>query len=292
VPEPPIFRMLSERRRFIVAPEYGLGRVHGGNHMKKFLVAGIAAVAFYSAPALAADMPVKAPVYKAAAEPMFNWSGFYVGGHAGYGWEDVKWENIGTSGFFSPIGSTFDNSPKGALGGVQVGFNWQNGVWVFGVEGSFSWGDLNKTSTSPSLSSPTTDNFSSKISNIYTVTGRVGFNNGPWLPYVKAGFAGADVKTAFMSTRFLGVVAEASRQHTGWTVGAGLEYLLSPNWSVGLEYNFIDLSTKTHDMPDIVAGVPSGVIQNYAIDPRIQTIMLKINYKFGDWGKAPVVAKY
>src|ERR1700730_4212330 len=98
--------------------------------MKRLLLSGIALAALaIAAPASAADMPTRGPVYKAAPAPLFNWTGFYVGGNAGYSWPDDA--NL---------------NPKGWSGGGQVGYNWQYAPnWVFGLEADMSGSDISKT---------------------------------------------------------------------------------------------------------------------------------------------------
>src|SRR5262245_61403864 len=107
--------------------------------MKRLLLSGIALAAVaIAAPVSAADYPARGPVYKAAPMPLFNWTGFYVGGHAGYGWSDS--ENL---------------DPKGWFGGGQVGYNWQYAPnWVFGLEGDISGSDISaKNGVAPLVSS-------------------------------------------------------------------------------------------------------------------------------------------
>ena len=95
--------------------------------MNKLLVAAVS-LSTLAMPALAADMPVKTPVYKAPIAPASDWSGFYIGGHAGYMWgRSSVWED----------GELLerDAPTNGFVGGALAGVNWQSGAWVLGLEG-------------------------------------------------------------------------------------------------------------------------------------------------------------
>src|ERR1700730_7767890 len=116
--------------------------------MKKFLVAGIAAAAFCGAPAFAADMPTKAPAYAPVA--VYNWTGFYVGGHIGGAWSNTTVADVSTPlAVFAFPATRIGVSGSGFLGGVQLGYNWQTGPWVFGVQGDFAWSGLNANGADP-----------------------------------------------------------------------------------------------------------------------------------------------
>jgi opacity protein-like surface antigen len=118
-----------------------------GVHMKKFVLAsGMLAALALGAPAMAADLPVKAPVYKAPviAPVVYDWTGFYIGGNIGYSWADWDSTNVGTVFTFPGSPTAFSNgaSPNvnGVFGGVQGGYNWQfNPHWLVGIEGDFEW---------------------------------------------------------------------------------------------------------------------------------------------------------
>ena len=123
--------------------------------------------------AMAADLPVRVapptvpPV--AYVSPVYNWSGFYVGGHLGYGWSktDVHDHLTGLSG---------SADPSGFLGGGQIGFNWQTGAFVFGIEGDGSWTNADGSRTFSNGAVVTMEH------NWYaTLTGRVGYAVDNWL---------------------------------------------------------------------------------------------------------------
>jgi outer membrane immunogenic protein len=151
--------------------------------MKKLLVAGIAAAVFCSAPALAAEMPVKAPVYNVPA-PLFSWAGFYVGGTAGYAW--------GSYTEFAVAGGDGPNVDiKGFVGGATWGTNWQVNNWVFGFESDFSNGPRG----SDPVGTPR-PNFSCNtgrcvvdVNYFSTSRVRLGVTSNRWLLYATGGLA-------------------------------------------------------------------------------------------------------
>ena len=172
--------------------------------MKKFAVLGavVAALAF-AAPANAADVPVRGPIYKAAPAPVFNWTGFYIGAHVGYGWGD------------SGVGDV-----DGFLGGLQLGYNWQfNRNWVFGIEVDISGTDIN------SVVGP------SHIDYLGTARARLGYAWDRTMLYGTGGLAYAR-----------GATAGVHDSDTGYALGAGLEWAFAPNWSAKVEYMYYDVN--------------------------------------------------
>lgn len=231
--------------------------------MRRFTLALAAAVVAVGVTgASAADLGQR-PVYKAQPAPLpviYNWSGFYIGGHLGYGWGRDKITDMVT-------GVTGSSDANAFLGGAQAGYNWQVGQWVFGIEGDWSWTDAKGDVAIPGAIVNTKTNWYS------TATGRLGYAVDNWLWYVKGGGAWADTDTA------IGGVS-VGKTRSGWTIGGGVEYGLTPNWSAKLEYNYLDFGKD-----DI--GAPIGVRS----DMQAHLLKAGLNYRF-DWGKAPVVAKY
>jgi outer membrane immunogenic protein len=213
-----------------------------------------------AAPANAADMPI--PVK--AAPPAFvhafyNWTGFYIGGHVGYGWADIG----AAGGFGNGI------SPKGMTYGLQAGFNYQVGSWVFGIEGEYSWADINHSQGVLGIASA-----DAKIDQTYNVAGRIGYAFDRTLLYGKAGVAWTQEEYFFT---LLGGTATGSVNRTGWLVGAGIEYAFWNNWTVKLEYNYMDMGDKT-----VTLATTGGLVALPAnIDLNVQTVKLGINYRFG-----------
>ena len=242
--------------------------------MKKLAIA-VTTVAALTGSALAADMPVKASVYK-AVDPGYGWTGFYIGLHGGYGWADKSWSEDGVSD-----GS---HTAKGFLGGGQIGYNWQTGPWVFGIEGDVSWADL-----SASHIEPPPGDFSilkTKVESLGTVAGRIGYAWNNKLLYVKGGWAWVHDKFTDNSSTTGELFGAASDTRSGWMAGVGWEYGFTPNWSAKIEYNFMDFGSKRL----FFGGGTDSTI--YDIDQQIHVVKLGINYRFGDVGKGPVYAKY
>jgi outer membrane immunogenic protein len=181
--------------------------------MKKFLLCGAALVALVAAaPASAADIPVRGPLYKAAPPPppVFNWTGFYIGAHVGYGWT-YHWPGLPAE-------------PDGIFGGLQVGYNWQiSRNWVVGIEADIAATDI----------SANVGGFDSSLDYIGTVRGRVGYAWDRTLLYVTGGYAYGDNN-----------INGSSNTHDGWVIGAGVEWAFAPNWSAKLEYLHIELDSK------------------------------------------------
>jgi outer membrane immunogenic protein len=176
--------------------------------------------------ALAADLrrrpppeyPVKAPVVRA-----FDWSGFYVGVNGGYGWGTSRYD-------FPGVSNRFD--VNGGMAGGTVGYNYQFGQTVFGIEGDFDWQNVKGSAACVAGLCQT------KADWLATVRGRLGYAVDRFMPYVTAGAAFADVKATVPA-------AAQSDTRTGWTVGGGAEYAFAPNWTVKAEYLYVDLGKFT-----------------------------------------------
>src|SRR5262249_23336993 len=148
--------------------------------------------------AAAADIPyVTSP---APVDVLPSWAGFYLGGQVGYGGDSVRWRNLGASAFFSPLNSVTRDRGSGVIGGGQLGYNFQYNRLVFGIDGSASAADFDRSFASPYF--PATDVWSSRLTWLTTVTGRVGYGFDNWLPYVKGGFAAGNVETSIQSNAF------------------------------------------------------------------------------------------
>ncbi|MFH1345309.1 MAG: outer membrane protein [Pseudomonadota bacterium] len=238
--------------------------------MKKFLL-GAAILIALAAPAVAADMPprpyTKAPAYTAPAV-VYNWTGFYIGGHVG--------------GAFAGNDS-LQSSDARFMGGVQGGFDYQfHPNWVLGAEVQYSWlgGGTNNGVLFPAGTLVTGSN----NDQLGSVTGRIGYTWGPALLYAKGGYAWRDANNIGVSIAGVAQLFTASgNKKDGYTVGAGLEYMFAPNWSAKAEYQYYDFGKTT-----ITAGPADVVGAGFRNDDH--TVKVGLNYRFG-WG-GPVVAKY
>ncbi len=220
--------------------------------MKKCTIAAIAfALGIQSAgQAVAADMAVKAPpIYPAPVEASYDWSGIYVGGNAGGGWGNNCWTFVDTIPAGSVSAGKFDGcyGTSGGIAGGQIGASLQRGTWVFGVEFSGDWANLTGSRNSPITA--TNDLISTKVTSTELLTGRIGYAWNNLQIYAEGGGAWVNEDYA----RALGVAAfgfpagttfsTTSETRGGWAIGGGLEYGFAPNWSVGLEYDYLGLGT-------------------------------------------------
>jgi outer membrane immunogenic protein len=237
--------------------------------MKKFLLGTVALVALgATVPALAADLPArtytKAP--PAYAAPIYNWTGFYIGGHLG--------------GAFAG-----DNSLTGSngrfLGGVQGGADYQFAPsWVIGVEAQYSWLASNNSGRLFPLGTLVTSN----NDQLGSVTGRLGYTWGPALLYAKGGFAWKDGNNLGVSRGGVPVAFTTDGNHRdGYTVGAGLEYMFAPSWSAKVEYQYYNFGSTT-----FTSG-PADIVGVRFHDDE-HTVKAGVNYRF-NWG-GPVAARY
>jgi outer membrane immunogenic protein len=240
--------------------------------MKKYLLAFAALAILGAAPAHGADLGArpyynKAPAY---AAPLYNWTGFYIGGHLGGAFS-------GSNDFNGLVLS--DYSAR-LLGGVQAGADWQFAPnWVVGVEGQYSW--LGNNGLNAAF--PGGFVYHNDQRGLGSITGRVGYTWGPGLVYVKGGYAYSDNRDTLT---FAGVpVAFAlDRSHTnGYTVGAGVEYMFAPNWSAKAEYMYYDFGSSRFVAPVVLA--PFGSFHH-----DDHTLKVGVNYRFNIGG--PVVARY
>jgi outer membrane immunogenic protein len=241
--------------------------------MKKLLLGTVALVGLAAAnPAFAADLPYRAPAYKAPimAPVAFSWTGCYVGAHVGGGWGNKRWDD--------PLlgGVEFSNHDvNGWLAGGQIGCNYQTGQFVFGVEGDASWANIRGSGPDTLSFGTLTDN--SKVDFLGTLTGRAGIAWDRALFYVKGGGAWAHDKFWAVRNVTGSTFYSADDTRWGWTVGAGVEYAFAPSWTAKIEYDYLDFGKQsaTFSGPTF-AGPPF----NFDIDQRIHVVKAGINYKF------------
>jgi outer membrane immunogenic protein len=216
--------------------------------------------------AQAADLPQRAPVpYRAPAVvapvPVYNWTGFYIGANGGYGWAGAS----ASSG-----GVTVDGGDlKGPFAGGQVGFNYQTGVFVFGVEVDGQWANIKESYGAFGFT------FTDTINYFFTARGRLGVAAQNFLFYGTGGYAHGGVKSEVTNG---GATLSVSGDRGGWTAGGGVEAGFG-NASVKLEYLYM----QTFDKDETIFGTP--VTWNV----HVHTVKLGLNYRFGG---GPVVARY
>lgn len=194
---------------------------------------------------LALALPAKAADF-VEAPSVYDWTGFYIGPHVGYGWSTKDWSFTDTDGQDS-VTDDFSYDMKGWLVGGQAGADYQMGWLVIGVEGDFSWtwidGDGNREDE---------QNIDSSIDWIAMLTPRVGVALDRVLIYGKGGVAWVREEHEFTETHKYSSESQSDRgTESGWTLGAGVEYAVDDNWSVKAEYNYINLGKSNADFTDI-----------------------------------------
>ena len=240
---------------------------------KNLLLAAVSLIALSAAaPAVAADLAAR-PYTKAPAmiASIYDWSGFYIGINGGGGSSHATWDLTG-------VGREGSHDATGGTVGGQVGYRWQSGQWVFGVEGQGNWADFSGSNTS-ALTGLTNR---TKIDSFGLITGQVGYAWNNVLVYVKGGAAVVGNK---FDVRTAGGAFVASSDDTRWggTVGVGLEYGFAPNWSVGVEYNHIFLGGNDQNLTN-----GGAFVQTDHIKQDVDMGLVRLNYKFG----GPIIAKY
>jgi len=221
--------------------------------MKRVFLSCVGLLALAGA-ATAADMsqpppplyPVKAPIYV----PAYSWTGFYVGLNGGGGLGSSAWNSTGS----------FDVS-GGVIGGT-VGYNYQVGQAVFGVEGDVDWSDINGSTTNLCALGCNTNN-----TWLATARGRLGYAADRFMPYITGGAAFGDIRAT--TPGFAG----ASTTNVGWTVGAGLEFAVAPRWSVKAEYLYVDLGSLNCGL-----GCGAAALDNVSFHTNL--VRAGVNFRF------------
>lgn len=223
--------------------------------MKRVLLslATIAALGSFAQAASAADLPRRAPDYptKAPIYRAFDWTGFYGGINGGWAWGDST---------FDIAGARTNTKPDGGLLGGTIGYNYQWGPNVFGVESDLDW--ANVRGSAPCV----TGVCETKNSWLGTTRLRLGYAVDRFMPYVTGGAAYGNIKA-----NVPGVGSDSSTK-LGWTVGGGAEYAFTPNWSIKAEYLYVDLGKI--DCAVCGGGLPTSVKFNENI------VRGGVNYKF------------
>jgi outer membrane immunogenic protein len=206
-----------------------------------------------------------------------DWSGFYVGAHLGGAWAGVDWADVSLTS--EPV----SNDSNGFIGGGHIGFQHQFNNIVVGLEASISGADLSDTVTSSFVPTVT---YRTEIDTMVTVTGRLGVTFNHFLPYVKVGYAAADVTTSGNASAIPDSFSISDWEH-GWIIGGGLETKLGENLVAGVEYDYIDLGENNRN--GVTAQGFSFTLTD--VDTQIQTVMARISYKFGRDRHEPVALK-
>jgi outer membrane immunogenic protein len=269
--------------------------------MLTFRLAVVAVAAMVlAAPSRAADLSPAAPAYKALPVAPYDWTGFYLGAHGGWGRLDsadgIVAADAPSAAILASLGvpSSLPLGTSGAVAGGQIGYNRQFGrSWLAGIETDLSWTDLAGTATAASPVQPNriyTAN--AKLDWFGTLRGRIGMLPAErLLLYATGGLAYGHAQLSTNLTTFNGAAiicvvppggannCEAGSTSTlmlGWTIGGGAEWVFARGWSVKAEYLYYDLGTLSHSMTD--ANFPS--VFNASADVKGSIVRAGINFKF------------
>lgn len=230
----------------------------------------------------------------AGPPPIYTWTGFYVGGHVGAGWDQTTFSDpgavippFGQVQSIAPLGSSIDINASGFLGGVQGGYNYQfNNHFVVGVEGSFTGLNLNGFRTDPFFDGKNGlgIRMSTRTDTIGAFSGRVGYAWNNFMFYGGGGLAWTHNAYNFQNLSVLGNTvcptgcdASGSIDRTGWLLKAGMEYALSQRWSTSLEYDHLQFDTK--DVKFVSFNVP-GADALFGAKQNIDILKVSVNYRF------------
>jgi outer membrane immunogenic protein len=270
--------------------------------MKRTLIAGVAFASLFAVTnASAADLPAysKAP----AVAAVYDWTGYYLGTNVGYSLGTASTNGTRTSTVApTSLPLTDSSTIKGIIGGGQLGYNWQRGSWVYGLEGDIQFSNENATGNvctavgCPAGSFMFTRDY--KLDWFGTARGRIGYLPAERiLLYATGGLAYG----SFSGSSLFGVqganavdFGSWSKVQAGWTVGVGAEAALGNNWSFKVEYLYMDLGNVGGSSATVVvpAGAAPGSTTSYVFNTKFTDNIVRVglNYKFG--GPAAVVAKY
>jgi outer membrane immunogenic protein len=236
------------------------------------MAAGAAALAFAGA-AQAADLS-----YGTSSPDLYspvsavNWTGPHLGINLGAGSGNVSGSYSGTLFSFSVTGQpVVEFGTSGILGGAQIGYDLQNGNWVFGIEGDIDASGISGSGQQFSGGGTTVD-ASSKLNWLGTFRGRLGYAFDQWLLYATGGIAFGNNTVTVVATGTNTGTAKDSQTHVGWTLGLGGEYRLNQQWSIGGEYRYVDLGSRTYT-DDV--NIPGGSARVRLTD---NVFLAKINY--------------
>ena len=234
----------------------------------------------------AADLaaPVVAPVY--IPSPSFSWSGAYLGATAGYANGYHSFDDL--AGAFLGYPGLSNDQSKGFAGGGTLGFNWQTGSLVYGLETDLSWLSNKTTYVDPNGAiNPFYPSKTNRLDDLGTVRGRFGLAVDRTLLYLTAGLAYGDVantvvynslKLPTSNTPYFNV--DSTR--IGWVVGSGLEYAMAPNWTVKGEAIYAQLDSTTAiwvSPPPGSATFPANAVYNVRFNTSVAVVRVGLNYK-------------
>lgn len=216
-----------------------------------------------------------------------RWSGFYIGGMLGNGWASIDRTWTATDHWVAG-GTTFGQQSKGFLGGGQIGYNAQLDRFVFGAEASMLSTNFQKTVVAPADSTVGSDPVSADyaLKQLYMFSAKVGYAFGDVLPYFKGGWAVGKVSTYTRDSQVSGALlhdAYTEKWQKGPIVGAGVDYMVSPNLVVGLEYDYFKLGSANHYVArvnDYGSPPANPVYASSDVNAKFHMIVGRVMFKF------------
>lgn len=268
--------------------------------MKRLALGTLAALTLVvMSSAHAADMPTKAPVLRAPAyDP---WTGFYVGANVGYSWGDADRTNetLTSAAGVALFANTGGFDMTGVIGGGQIGYNWRSTNWVFGLEADIQYSGQKGTENficPTGICSPTTGallvipgaavngTLDQKLRWFGTLRPRAGILVTPsTLIYGTGGLAYGAVRSNLTLATVVTPANVLSNTTTkaGWTLGAGVETVLTQNWTVKLEYLYVDLGTVSGSFTTTFPALGGGFLgASYRSRITDNIIRIGANYRF------------
>jgi outer membrane immunogenic protein len=244
-------------------------------------------------------MPVKAPPAPEVA-PAPSWTGFYIGGHIGYGWDSIDTNAFNSAGV---LVDSVHHERQGILGGGQIGVNWTfANSWLLGAEADFSGADINGSLTACSATG--CSHSTGKTDELATVRGRLGFIWNNALFYGTGGWAWSHSSTdrtiicvvagggvcpgGPSPSPLTGMTASASGTQSGWAAGGGIEYMFTPHWTFKVEYLHYQFDNVARDFN--YPGFPTAFRHDVS-NSSDDTIRFGVNYLF-NFGGAPLATRY
>jgi len=224
----------------------------------------------------AAPTPATVPLIQPepAAAQRGNWTGFYFGGHGGYAWAKSSFTHLeGTN----TAGESFTNSPNKMIFGGQLGARYQVvNNWVVGLEAAY---DFRKQDAKTRTDLDANPRYRlSRLGNVWSLSGTGGYAFGDYLVYGKAGYARTSLNYENILIASGAVLGQSKANVGGYVLGAGVEYALTQNIGIGLEYSFHKF--KVGDQLQLTtSGMPAGAI-NVKNDLTTNSGKVKANYRF------------
>jgi outer membrane immunogenic protein len=262
--------------------------------MRRILGIALATTAL-AAPALAADMayPVKAPPVPYA--PAFSWTGTYVGGNLGGIWGTFDMTPFATNNLTGAAASpgTMSMSSSSLVGGFQAGYNWQIGTWVLGIEQDYQFTGLKQTFSlvaAPSTPFLAGDSFSIKTDYLAATRAKLGVAWDRVMVYAAGGLETGELDgSAIYVARGVGGspaqgFTDTNKLHFGFNVGAGVEYAVTNNVFLGVEYRYIDLGKETYNLGAFTpAGGAAQTVSN-SVSLTSSQVTARLNFKLNGLG--------